>query len=102
MARTAKEKDILRLIEIRARIKELTEEEEEIRDILIDDCMEYGTPDKDHANVYYLTIGKSTATLSTIIERRFNTKKFAKENKEEYERYREETTKNKITAITDR
>ena len=102
MARKTTEKDIIRYLELIGQIGTLTDEKDELREQLIDDCIKYGIPDEEKENTFSIEIGKSKATLTIVIKNRFNTKRFAKEHKQLYNAYREESPENRVTATTDR
>lgn len=102
MAKQTKEKEIMRFIELTEQIDTLTDERDELREKFIDDCITNGEQDTEKGNVFHITVGKSTVTLTVIVERRFNSNKFKKEHKDLYDAYREENTKNKVTATSER
>lgn len=102
MARKTTEKDIIRYIELKKLVAEYTDEINELREQFIDDCIEYGKPDDEKENVLYIEIGKSNVAMTTVCKRPFNTKRFEKEHKTLYEKYREDKTENRITATSDK
>lgn len=88
-------KDIERYNELTNLLAVITEEKEELRKFIIDECMKHGTED---GNKYTIQINDASVTTTHIIKSVFSQSKFKEENKKLYDKYKEEREENRVSV----